>query len=264
MSEQRSLPDELRSVLLEHSFEAPDGADTMTRILAATVDQQPIRRKSRGRPRRGTWLTAAAAVVVVSLGGLGIAKLQQDHAASTGAKQQSDSAAAGSADFGQERNGAAVRPNVSAGQENGASSVPCVTAILGVQGSRISTGSGDGAGVRVVWRNDGPAACTFTGYPTAQLLDAAGHPVGSVTRTGRGRLGGVRAAVSAPPALVLKAGQSASAVVEWATVPAAGAVCVEARQVRVGIGSSAATVPVATRQCDAQVHPVVAGVTGSD
>ena len=43
---KRTLPDELRSVLLAHALQAPDPADTVRRVLAATVAEQP--RRARG------------------------------------------------------------------------------------------------------------------------------------------------------------------------------------------------------------------------
>jgi Protein of unknown function (DUF4232) len=76
---KRTLPDELRSVLLSHALQAPDPTDTVHRVLAATVaPDQP-----RAAGRRRWWaspLAAAAAVVLLAvLGGVGFVVDQQRH-----------------------------------------------------------------------------------------------------------------------------------------------------------------------------------------
>ena len=76
---KRTLPDELRSVLLAHALQAPDPTETVHRVLAATVaPDQP-----RAAGRRRWWanpLAAAAAVVLLAvLGGVGFVVDQQRH-----------------------------------------------------------------------------------------------------------------------------------------------------------------------------------------
>ena len=53
----RTLPDELRSVLLEHSFDAPDPDDTIARTLADTIETDRIAE----RPDRPWWRSGAVA-----------------------------------------------------------------------------------------------------------------------------------------------------------------------------------------------------------
>jgi len=90
---KRTLPDELRSVLLAHALQAPDPADTVRRVLAATVAEQP-------RRARGWWTgqrllaAGAAAVLVLLLGGVGFLLDQGQH--STG--RASSAGNAGAAD----------------------------------------------------------------------------------------------------------------------------------------------------------------------
>jgi len=84
---RNSLPDELRSVLLQHSFDAPDADDTITRILADTVSQQLAGRRPNHR-QLAAGLTAAA-VIVLGLGGVGIAKLHHDAGSASSASRGS-------------------------------------------------------------------------------------------------------------------------------------------------------------------------------
>jgi hypothetical protein len=73
---KRTLPDELRSVLLAHALQAPEPADTVRRVLAATVAEEPpaARRRWSGR-----YLLAAGAAAVLVLGGVGFVLDQAQH-----------------------------------------------------------------------------------------------------------------------------------------------------------------------------------------
>lgn len=70
----KALPDELRSVLLSHSFDAPAPADTIARTLAQTVEADR-EEGARGPGGRSWWrpalgaLVAAAVVGVLAVGG---------------------------------------------------------------------------------------------------------------------------------------------------------------------------------------------------
>jgi hypothetical protein len=75
---KRTLPDELRSVLLAHALQAPEPDDTVRRVLAATVAEERPRARRRWR---GQHLLAAgaAAVLVLLLGGVGFLVDQARH-----------------------------------------------------------------------------------------------------------------------------------------------------------------------------------------
>jgi len=73
---KRTLPDELRSVLLAHALQAPEPDDTVRRVLAATVAEEPPRARRRWR---GQHLLAAGAAAVLLLGGVGFLVDQARH-----------------------------------------------------------------------------------------------------------------------------------------------------------------------------------------
>jgi hypothetical protein len=82
---KRTLPDELRSVLLAHALQAPDPTDTVHRVLAATVAAEQPRSTSWWRGRN-LLAAGAAAVLVLVLGGLGFVIDQAQHSSSTAGK----------------------------------------------------------------------------------------------------------------------------------------------------------------------------------
>jgi len=137
--------------------------------------------------------------------------------------------------------------------------------VLTAKGTDVSTQSGDGAGKLMTWTNTGTVACVFTGYPTVQASAASGAQV-TVTQTLRGTLGGLAASQSAPPAITLQPGQSASAVLEWESAQYGSAKCVNLRLVQIGLGDAGGHgfgFLDSQRICNLQVHPVVPGTTGS-
>ncbi|MDQ2836686.1 MAG: DUF4232 domain-containing protein [Actinomycetota bacterium] len=106
---KKTLPDELRSVLLAHSLDAPDPDETVERILADTVaanQASPVRGRRRWRPS-GQLLGAAAVIAVVLLGAAGINAARKGNGAEHGS-------AASNAQAGQPANGAARQPALSA------------------------------------------------------------------------------------------------------------------------------------------------------
>jgi hypothetical protein len=75
---KRTLPDELRSVLLAHALEAPEAAPTVRRVLSETVAPEELEQPSRRRWLLGP-LIAVATVLLVSGLIAGGAKLFQNH-----------------------------------------------------------------------------------------------------------------------------------------------------------------------------------------
>ncbi len=67
---RRTLPDELRSVLLAHALQAPEPDDTVRRVLAGTVAVEQRRPAGRWRPKH-VLAAGAAAVLVAVLAGSG-------------------------------------------------------------------------------------------------------------------------------------------------------------------------------------------------
>lgn len=92
---KRTLPDELRSVLLAHAMEAPDPTDTVHQVLAATVaPDQPW--PAGGRRSATRWLTAAAAVLVAALIGTGFLVNQHQHRQSSADRSSAGKSSGGS------------------------------------------------------------------------------------------------------------------------------------------------------------------------
>src|SRR3954452_15103358 len=75
---KRTLPDEVRSVLLAHAMEAPEPSATVHRVLAVTVAPDQPAPSLRGWSA-GRLLGAAAALLVATLLGGGIALGQHQH-----------------------------------------------------------------------------------------------------------------------------------------------------------------------------------------
>lgn len=68
---KRTLPDELRSVLLAHSLDAPDPDGTVERILADTVAGRQVAEPAPRRRRTSVGLVGAAASVLLLVAGVG-------------------------------------------------------------------------------------------------------------------------------------------------------------------------------------------------
>lgn len=102
---KRTLSDELQSVLLARSFDAPDAEDTIARTLAQTVDKAALVRATRRRWWPSGGLLTGAAVLILAVGaGAGFVKLAQDNggsASSSGMKVPArDAAGSATAGYG--------------------------------------------------------------------------------------------------------------------------------------------------------------------
>lgn len=107
---KKTLPDELRSVLLAHSLDAPEPDDTVDRILAATVGGSVAESTSPKRWWASYQLLAAAVVVGVLV--LGVAGFALHHRSSQ--QQAASNSAAGAAQRGV--NGPLYEPSTGAGR----------------------------------------------------------------------------------------------------------------------------------------------------
>lgn len=117
-------------------------------------------------------------------------------------------------------------------------------------------------GYVIEFKNRG-SACSITGYPAVDALNAKGHRILSAKRTKSGYLGGV---FSGPiPRVHLAKGKTASAMVEWSDL---GSPCPRAHSLRVTSPNAVNSVVFSPNSlksetlCHVQVHPVVPGTTG--
>jgi hypothetical protein len=107
--------------------------------------------------------------------------------------------------------------------------------------------------------------CEIFGYPGVDLVTAAGTAVAHLTRTLRGMAGGEPAGVSAPQAVVLAPGASASALVEASDVPQDGITDCGSYSLLITVPNQFVSVPGGTSmlpRCAAEIHPVVPGTSG--
>ncbi|GAB2485276.1 DUF4232 domain-containing protein [Jatrophihabitans fulvus] len=136
---------------------------------------------------------------------------------------------------------------------------------------RISAGAGNGAGGHDAYvlrfRNVSARGCSPQGYPGVDVLASDGRVLAHAARTPYGFMGGSRAGARR---VVLLPGGVASAVVEWANVDAqhpSGRGCDLGAAIAVTAANTYDAVRFARSGvgvCSLQVHPTVAGRTGSD
>jgi hypothetical protein len=117
-------------------------------------------------------------------------------------------------------------------------------------------------GYVIEFKNRG-GACTISGYPGVDALNAKGHRVLSAKRTKSGYLGGV---ASGPfPKVHLAKGKTASAMMEWIDL---GSPCPQAQSLRITPPNAVKSVVLSPKSlksetlCRVEVHPVVPGTTG--
>lgn len=176
----RTLADELRSVLLDRSFDAPDPDDTVTRILAETIElDEPV---PSGRPwwrPTGGVLAAAAVVAALVLGGAGAVALNRN---STSGKAQS-SAAEPANDSAGKASGSVMGPaQAAAPNEAGSSGVqmfnlPANLSCADVPGDKVAITQFDSFTVNGVTRQVVSARCAD---PTGQRTTSQVYTVADV------------------------------------------------------------------------------------
>jgi len=158
-----------------------------------------------------------------------------------------------------------------ASQPGSSSTTTAAAAACTTAGLTVTAGPGNGGaghiGLPILFRNTGTTPCRLHGYPGVAGLNAAGKEMTQAVRTASGYLGGVGGETGGAPTVVLAPGQTASALVEGSDVPVGNATSCptyvgllvtppdETHSVRLG-----AQLPGCS---GLQVHPVVAGQTGS-
>ena len=107
--------------------------------------------------------------------------------------------------------------------------------------------------------------CEIFGYPGVDLVTSSGATVVHLTRTLRGMAGGEPAGVTAPQAVVLAPGASASALAEASDVPQGGISNCGNYSLLITVPNQYVAVPGGTTtlpRCAAEIHPVVPGTSG--
>src|SRR3954447_10896584 len=84
---KRTLPDELRSVLLAHALEAPEAAPTVRRVLSATVAPEELEPTSRRRWLLGPLLAVATVLLLSGVIAGGVVLGQHQHSGQTSAEK---------------------------------------------------------------------------------------------------------------------------------------------------------------------------------
>jgi Protein of unknown function (DUF4232) len=143
---------------------------------------------------------------------------------------------------------------------------PCTAAQLTVWIEATPGGASAGHNGEVLeFRNAAGPICTLTGYPGVAGANLAGADLFDVARSPRGRYGGLPTGSDARPVLALGHGATASAVVEWGTVPTGGGTsCPSFPRTLVTAPNTTVTrsFAVALSGCELTVHPVVSGMAG--
>jgi hypothetical protein len=129
--------------------------------------------------------------------------------------------------------------------------------LTGIQG-----GAGHGGNL-LLFKNTGPT-CIVHGYPGLDAVATDGSIVESAARTPNGYLGGINTG-SPVPVVILKTGQTASALFEGLTgpTPGGGACAPYAALITTPPNEThSVRLPSSYTLCYLQIHPVVSGTAG--
>lgn len=122
------------------------------------------------------------------------------------------------------------------------------------------------AGVFLVFTNTGKAPCGMQGYPGVAVLDSQGAQAYQATRELAGYIGGVEPPATQPPAVTLRPGAQASAILEVSvSFEPGGATCPTAPGLLVTLPDDLTSVHLAVTvpNCGkSSINPVVPGSTG--
>jgi hypothetical protein len=140
-----------------------------------------------------------------------------------------------------------------------ASGVPrCATSQLKVSLGEFDGGVGHG-GYPIIFKNKG-RTCSMYGYPGVDGLTTSGKTVVHASRTLYGYLGGTHKITT----VTVASGKTASAFFEGLNAAISGRPCPEFDKLAVTPPSDKTSVRIkATPLCYPQIHPVVAGSSGS-
>ena len=145
-----------------------------------------------------------------------------------------------------------------------ASATPmCGNAAIAVSAGPDDSGAGHGSFV-LLFRNRIAHACTLYGYPGLDALNATGGVIKHARRTLNGYSGGTTHGLQT---VRVAPGRYASATVEWLNFnPQTAGACRFSASIAATVPNTAHTVVLdrSVSVCRLQVHPVVAGRSGSD
>jgi hypothetical protein len=244
---KRTLTDELQSVLLAHSFDAPEPSTSIEQVLARTVDAE----RPADTHRRGWWppstklLGIAAAVALVVLGAVGVTALRNHPTTTSTADSKAAAPALGSVGGASGEN----VPNYAA-----ASGPRCSLQDLDITVAKGASGS---AVIRFV--NKTSKTCSIQGYPSvsAQRGQTSTDALDTAPKTA----GSTVPALKSPTVVLLPAG-TASALLDVIKADT----CPDAETLIISLPDDRSTygLPFAIPMCNLRVHPVVPGGTGSN
>lgn len=139
----------------------------------------------------------------------------------------------------------------------------CSTAQIAVTATNPPGGAAAGHdGVVLLFTNHSSSACTLTGYPGVGGLNSGGQQIAQATRTLDGYLAGC--ACRTPAVLTLRPGAVGSATVEAVDALNGGPCTAFAGLLVTPPNTPRSTrIALAPYSCQFDVHPVVAGATGS-
>jgi hypothetical protein len=144
-----------------------------------------------------------------------------------------------------------------------ASTLACGNYSLAV--SRTATDGAAGHGrIVLLFRNVSHTTCTLYGYPGLDALNASGQLLAHAKRTLSGYMGG---AYAGERTVTITAGHYGSAVVEWLNFnPVTTGDCTFSKSVATTPANTTRTWHLAASVsiCNLQVHPTVAGTSGSN
>ncbi len=214
--------------------------------------------------RRGAQLTVSVLVAGAALAGCSSTTSGSGTHSSSTTPNTASSSVSTLPSSGSVPSTAASSSATSAATATQASTPQCTSDIRVIPGT--SQGAAGHIALVLVFNNVSPTTtCEIIGYPGVDLVTTSGATVAHLTRTLRGMAGGEPAGVTAPRAVVLAPGASASALAEASDVPQGGItncgeydLLITVPNQFVSVGGGTAMLP----RCEAQIHPVVPGTTG--
>ena len=139
---------------------------------------------------------------------------------------------------------------------------PCGDTAFTTSASNQQGAAGHGS-LDLVFVNRLPQACTIVGYPGVDAVNASGGVLAHAKRTLNGYSGGAKAIKT----LTVQPGQTVSARVEWLNFdPTTAGACTFSKMIEVTPANTTNTaeLPAQVSVCGLQVHPTVAGDSGTD